>query len=158
MDFARSLGIAASGSKKLLTERIAAKLKGREFVEPPWTRATSTNQLSGELTAATIVPTGQRCSQSVRTSMITQVGNTFKLDAHMRDFLAKSDGTRTLQDAVNHWYATCNMQHQEIDPQFEYNLFTRGWHKQHPKGSRTDLLAAWQRYRSLPIDERGRVQ
>lgn len=155
--FARTLEIRASGGKALLSDRISANLAGQTFVEPPAAGRGGSKQLSGELTGATLIPVGQRSSQLVRAWMVTQVGTSFHFDAEMRGFFGGSDGTRTMDDAVAHWHATRDHGAREIDPQFEYNRFTRAWHAQHPTGNRDDLLAAWTDYRSRPVDDRGRA-
>lgn len=153
--FARTLGIRATGGKGLLGDRIVAELAGHAFVEPAAATVSRTKQLSGELTGATLIPAGQRSSQTVRAWMTEQVGPAFHFDAEMRGFFAESDGTRTMDEAVAHWHATRRQGPRGIDPQFEYNRFTRAWHAQYPAGSRRDLLAAWARYRSRPVEERG---
>lgn len=155
--FARTLGIRATGAKELLADRIAAELAGRAFVEPAAATVARSTQLSGELTGATLIPAGQRSSQTVRAWMTAQVGPAFHFDAEMRGFFAESDGTRTLADALAHWHSTRRQEPRGIDPQFEYNRFTRAWHAQHPAGSRRELLAAWAEYRSRPVEERGRA-
>ena len=120
-------------------------------------RATGGSQLSGLLSAATVIPVGQRSSQVVRAWMAQQIGPGFHFDAAMREFFATSDGTKTMQDAIDHWHSTHGSDSKSIDGQFEYNRFTRAWHEAHPEGSREELLAAWRDYRSRPIDKRGRV-
>lgn len=155
--FARQLGIRATGGKEVLTARIAATLAGREFVEPVAQSRVAEAQLSGVLSAATVIPVGQRSSQVVRGWMVEQIGVGFHFDAAMRGFFAASDGTKTMQDAVEHWHATRGDGAKTIDQQFEYNCFTRAWHESHAAGSREELLAAWRDYRRRPIDERGRA-
>lgn len=157
MSFAKGLDLRAGGSKDVLAARIAARLGGRQFVEPDPAPRANTAQLSGRLSAETLIPVGQRSSQVVRAWMLERIGATFHFDAAMRSFFAQSDGTKTMQDAVDHWYATRNTGVTHIDEQFEYNRFTRAWHTEHPGASRNELLAAWRKYRELPIDERGRA-
>lgn len=84
VDFARTLGIRASGGKELLTARIAASLDGRDFAEPAPIRSSGRRQLAGELSATTVIPAGQRCSQVVRRWLEGQVGSGFRFDAPMR--------------------------------------------------------------------------
>lgn len=55
-NFARQLGIRATGSKALLTQRIAAKLDDVPFAEPHPTKRATRAQLDGALTAATVIP------------------------------------------------------------------------------------------------------
>ncbi|SUE17068.1 Uncharacterised protein [Rhodococcus gordoniae] len=156
-DLARQLDIRASGSKELLNRRIAAKLDGIPFAEPQPAKRASRAQLAGPLTSATVIPEGQRCSQVVRTWFIGQVGTSFGFDAEMRAFFADTDGTQTMQDALDHYLATRDQGTKSIDGQFEFNRFTRAWHEANPTGSRDDLLQAWRRYRELPVDRRGRA-
>lgn len=156
-DFARQLGIRATGSKNLLTQRIAAHLDGTTFTEPTTTRSSTGAQLSAPLTPATVIPRGQRCSQVVRAWFVRQVGASFGFDAEMRDFFARADGTQTMQDALDHYLRTRAQGSKDIGAQFEYNRFTRAWHTEHPSGTRDELLAAWHEYRRRPIDSRGRA-
>lgn len=156
-DFARRLGIRATGGKDVLAERIAATLDGVAFVEPQRVPRRGGVQLVGPLTAATVIPIGQRCSQVVRAWFADQVGPSFGFDAEMRAFFASADGKQTMQDALDHYLATRCQGAKPIDVQFEYNRFTRAWHEANPMGERADLLSAWQEYRSRPVDQRGRV-
>lgn len=99
--------------------------------------------------------TRQRCSQVLRAWFREEIGPAFHFDAEMRDFFASADGTQTLQTALDHWRETRGQGKRAIDPQFEYNRFTRAWHENHPSGSREEFVAAWQAYRSRPIPRRG---
>jgi hypothetical protein len=111
-------------------------------------------QLAGSLHCRTIVPAGQRCSQVLRAWFQEEVGPGFRFDAPMREFFNAADGTTTLGDALAHWHSSRHDAPREISGQFEFNRFTRRWHREHPDGNRADLLSAWQVYRSLPRDER----
>ncbi|MGP6175041.1 DUF6434 domain-containing protein [Corynebacterium sp. A21] len=157
ISFARELGIPTSGAKDLLTRRIAAKLAGENLPEPAVIRRSRSRQLSGELSARTEIPAGQRCSQVLRAWFTQQLGTGFHFDAPMREFFANTDGTQTLADALNHWHVTREQVPGSIDPQFEYNRFTRAWHRDHPEGTPAQLRSAWRAYRSQPIDQRGRA-
>ncbi|HRL50096.1 MAG TPA: DUF6434 domain-containing protein [Propioniciclava sp.] len=157
VDFARTLGVTTTGTKTLLTQRLAHALDGVPSTEPARTRQRRTAALSGSLTAQTVIPSGQRCSQPVRAWFTDQVGPGFRFDAPMREFFARSDGSTTLGDALEHYRSTREPTERSIDPQFEYNRFTRAWYSQHPGGSRDALLVAWARYRDRPVDERGRA-
>lgn len=155
--FARGLGVRASGSKQLLTQRLAAALDGEPFTEPARRRTGNGTQLSGPLEAETVIPPGQRCSQHIRQWFVQQVGDRFRFDEPMRAFFAAADGTHTLQDALDHYLASRDRGASDIEPQLEYNRFTRAWHEQHPEGTRGELMSAWREYRSQPVDQRGRV-
>lgn len=155
--FARELDLRATGSKALITSRIAAALAGRVFEEPAAARRATGQQLVAPFSAATVIPVGQRSSQVVRAWMRAQIGESFHFDAAMREFFAYSDGKKTMHDALDHFHATRDQGSNVIDSQFEYNRFTRAWHAKYPGGLREDLLAAWREYRDAPIDERGKI-
>lgn len=151
---ARDLGIVTTGSKAVLTERIAAYLDGRTPA-PAGTRrrATASTQLSGPLDADTVIPAGQRASRALRAYFVDAVGPSFRFDEAMRTYIADGAGM-TLGDAVDHWYATRDRPRTEIGAQFEFNRFIRDWHRDHPSGTAAEARAAWARYRSLPVDRR----
>lgn len=155
--FARRVGIRATGSKELLLQRLAARLDGVAFAEPRRAPRADGTQLVGPLTASTVIPVGQRCSQVVRAWFTDQVGASFGFDAEMRSFFARADGTQTMQDALDHYLATRSGGAKPIGAQFEYNRFTRAWHEANPSGERAQLLRAWQEYRSRPVDQRSRA-
>jgi SAP domain-containing new25/Domain of unknown function (DUF6434) len=151
-DFARSIGVSAAGGKTELTDRLAAALDDQPL--PAASPATPVGrQLTGSLTDDTVIPPGQRSSQALRSYFEARVGPGFRFDAAMRSFIGDGAG-RTLGEAVDHWHATRSAEPSAIAPQFELNRFTRAWHLAHPGGSRTDLLAAWNAYRALPVDAR----
>lgn len=154
--FARSLGLRSGGAKADLTERIAAHLAGTS-PPPPVPARRRPGPLREPLTAATLIPADQPCSQQIRRWLIDAVGPGFRFDSAMRAFFASGDGSRTLGEAAAHWRRSRSRPGRPIDPQFELNRFTRQWHLDHPGGSRTDLLTDWAAYRAGPIDQRGRA-
>ncbi len=157
VEFARLLGVRATGSKETLAARIAAHLDGRAFTEPPSSKLRSYPQLAHPLGASTLVPHGQRCSQVVRAWLTKEIGPSFRFDAAMREFFSTTDGTQTLSDARHHWHQTRETGTPEIGSQFEYNRFTRAWHVENPDGDRAELLRAWREYRNTPADDRKQV-
>ena len=157
VDFARALGLGVGGGKEALTTRIAAHLDGEEFHEAKVNRVTARGQLGSRLTADTVIPIGQRCSQNLRRWFDEQIGPSFRFNQEMRDFFAHTDGTQTLDDALQHWHATRERGPNNIDRQFEFNRFTRAWHLHNPQGTRQELLVAWAGYRAAPVDKRGRI-
>ncbi|MGO4105273.1 SAP domain-containing protein [Leifsonia sp. YAF41] len=153
--FSRTRGLPTSGGKLVLASRIGAFLEGRaQPAAAP--RPAPGRQLKEPLSARTVVPRGQRCSQILRAWFTDQLGPGFHFDAPMREFFATGDGTATLADALAHWANTRNAEPSEIAPQFELNRFTRDWHLRNPGGDREQMLRAWKRHRSLPADLRKR--
>ena len=134
--FAREIGVAASGSKEDLTARIALALTGGEAVATPSDRRVRAGgQLERPVSAGSVIPPGQRCSQVLREFFASEVGPSFRFDAEMRDFIAKGEG-RTLGDALDHWRATRGRGQSTIGRQFELNRFTRQWYQDNPSGHR----------------------
>lgn len=109
--------------------------------------------LTEPLTAATVIPAGQRCSQQLRAFFTAEIGAGCRFDAAMRYFIADGAG-RTLGDAIQHWHATHAEEPREIGAQFELNRFLRDWHAAHPGAGREAALAAWRDHRSRPVDGR----
>ncbi|MEM7340559.1 MAG: DUF6434 domain-containing protein [Actinomycetota bacterium] len=147
---ARALGVATSGRKADVTERIAAALAGRR--QPSTTRATTEDVIGSTLSAATAIPPKQRATQELRRWFQAEIGPSFRFDGHMRAFLA--DGGGTLGDAVDHWHATRGVELPTQSDSLEFNRFTKAWHRAHPSGSADEARAAWARYRALPTDQR----
>lgn len=152
--FARNIGVSASGPKHDLTERIAAHLGGRP-IPVVAKRPTSTAQLDDQLDVSTVIPEGQRSTTALRAFFVAEIGPSFTFDGHMRAFLAQGDAT--LGDAVAHWHATRKLELPSQSKSLEFNAFTKEWHRHHPEGSATDCRAAWDRFRSLPKDQRPAV-
>lgn len=161
LDLARELGISTAGGKIELTQRISARLDGRESIAP--VRPSKPNghaaQLHGPLTRETVIPQGQRSSQLLRAFFEAEIGPGFRFAAKMRAFVSERAGA-TLGAAVEHWHADDGDgggAERHIGQQFELNRFTRQWHLDHPDGTREEMRAAWQNYRSLPHDARSRA-
>lgn len=154
-DLARALGVSASGSKQALTARLVARLDGQPLPPPPPTPPPPPPALPEPLTAATVIPVGQRCSQQLRRYFTDAIGSTFVFDARMRDFISTSPG-RTLGDAEAHWHTTRSQPKSDIGKQFELNVFLRRFHDQQPGQSHAEALDAWRTYRRLPAEARGR--
>jgi hypothetical protein len=153
---AATLGVPRGGGKQALTERLAARLDGRQTPAPaPQRRPPAGRQLNGPLSATTVIPAGQRCSQLLRDYFRREIGPGFVFDSFMRSFIADGAG-RTLGDAVAHWEATrgAAAQQRPIGGQFELNAFLRRWRASHPGGTREESLAAWREHRSRPAEER----
>jgi hypothetical protein len=154
--FARSVGVPASGVKPDVSARIAAHLSGRPAPSSP-ARVADTPQLAGPLDRTTVIPAGQKSTRHLREFFEREIGPSFRFDGHMRPFLKHSNGA-TLGDAIEHWYSTRDVPLPRQSASLEFNAFTKEWHRHHPTGSADDCRAAWQRYRSLPVDQRPPVR
>lgn len=149
-DIARRLEVPASGTKDELSDRIAARLSGRE---PPPQRRTPRARVPEPLSDDSVIPPGMVLDRRLRDWFTIRIGPGFRSDHHLRTFLQESAGA-TLGDAVNHWHATRGAPAPPIGGQFEYNRFVRQWRAEHPGASHADVTAAWRVHRSLPAEDR----
>ena len=101
----------------------------------------------------TILPAGQRMTRQLRSYLELRIGDDFRVDSHVREFMTSSSGT-TVADLVAHWEATRDTPRSQPDAQFEYNRFSVRWHAAHVGGTPAECRAAWFVYRSLPLDQR----
>lgn len=152
---ARTLGVPRGGGKSALVDRLVAALDGTPWSAPP-RRAPPGPQLTGSMSAATVIPPGQRCSQVLRRWFEQEIGPGFAFDGAMRAFIAEGTG-RTLGEAVAHWHATRAEAARPgpIAAQFELNAFLREWWAAHPGGTRDGALAAWRQRRAAPAPASG---
>jgi len=148
--FARRLGVAASGRKADVSDRIAAALAGR--VPPATSRPSTVDQLVEPLTTQTVIPEGQRSTQSLRRFFEAEIGSAFRFNGHMRSFV--TSGGATLGDAIDHWHATVGTPLPPQSESLEFNQFLKAWHRAHGDSTAADARAAWQQYRALPVDQR----
>lgn len=147
---AKSMGIPTTGTKGVLTERIAAALAGRPLPEQPRTRRA---RVPAPLTDGSVIPPGVILDRQLRDWFTARIGPEFHSDHHMRAFLRDNPGG-TLGDAVAHWHATRGAPPQPIEAQFEYNRFVRRWRAEHPGASHGDVVRAWAQFRAKPAEDR----
>jgi hypothetical protein len=152
VDFARPFGISATGSKPELANRIAAWLDGRS-PQTSARRTTVSRRISEPLTRETVVGPHQAASQQLRPFFESQIGTSFSYDIHMRTFLASAT-SKTLGDAVDHWYKTRRALKPETLPQLEFVRFSKRWYRDNPAGTPSQCRAAWKHERSLPAEQR----
>lgn len=74
---ALSVGVAASGGKQELTARLVAHLDGSTPPPAGPRRLPAPPLLAEPLTAATLIPAGQRCTQQLRRYFIAVIGPSF---------------------------------------------------------------------------------
>ncbi len=155
--FARVLGLSATGSKQDVTARITACLQGKTPPSPSTRPRKTGKRLEAPLTRQTLIPPGQRASQVLREFFERETGTGFRFTGPIRAFLTESQGDRTLGDAIALIQSGRQQKTVVIGAQFELNRFTRAFHEQHPGATVKEVRAAWIRYRSLPVDQRGRA-
>jgi hypothetical protein len=154
VEFARHAGLATSGDKPSLADRVASFLGGEDpHVEAKPERKMISRRLAEPLSLTTLLGPRQASSQQLRRFFVGAIGPQFSFDVHMRTFLA-SENEKTIEEAVAHWHATRHVAKPETLPQLELVRFTRAWHRANPDGTQLECRAAWKQYKALPADER----
>lgn len=150
-DFCRAHNLSAAGSKLEISDRIAHFLATGERQTPTSTRPRG-DAMPTELTRATLITPGFRCSQALRAFSEREIGSHFHFDGVMRNFIRQGAG-QTLQAAIEVWQqAQQSPRPAEIAPQFEYNRHTREFFAANPGASREQAIAAWWAKRGRPED------
>jgi len=150
--FCRINQIPASGTKILLSARIAAFLRG----EPLATEATKriVRPMPQDFTLEMKIEKGWRCSQALRGFFERMTGKKFGFDEVLRQQIAQGEGI-TLQQALSAWEQRQEMKPKNtIAPQFEYNRFVRRYRALKPGLKHSEVVTAWKYFRSLPRSTR----
>jgi len=142
--FCRAHGLGAQGSKRELTERIAAFLSSGERPErTARPRRRPAAAPPAELSRATVIGPDWRCGQSLRAFFSAEIGPRFHFNQALRDFIRDGAG-RTLGEAIAAWEDGERAgPAAEIAPQFEYLRHMRSFRAANPQASRDDALRAW---------------
>ena len=143
--FCRTQGLPTSGSKQALSERIVYFLNTGSVPAPkPAAKQRTSARMPETFTRETVISPGWRCSQTLRTFFLQEVGPQFHFNGVMRDFIKEGEG-RTLGEAIAAWEAdrSAPKAEKEIAPQFEYNRHFREYFKTHPGATREEAIAAW---------------
>ena len=167
--FCREQGLAPSGSKRVLEERIEHFLRtGRPMDPRPSSdrpsaeaRRLRSTPASG-LSMDTRAPRGFRCTQQVRAFFLEHLGPGFRFTVPLQRFIREHHGV-TFEKIAEEWrrqeaHTQAGETPSEIAPQFEYNRFTRDYFAD-PKNrrkTRHDCVEAWKRARARRGDRRYR--
>ncbi len=154
-EFCRKMGLSTYGGKIEITERIKIFLKtGNRVTAPPIVNKSKlANENYGSLSLNTIVKENFRFTREIRNFFETEAGNQFHFSVTLQRFIKENPGI-TFQQIINEW----NRQREKgetggkkkIDPQFEYNQFTRDYFTDSKNVSKTrkDCILAWKEIRS----------
>lgn len=145
--FCRAHGIATSGSKPDLAQRIAQFLAGGK-TDAVATVRRARGAMPAEYTLQTRIGPGWTCSVALSQFFKQHCGKTFRFNAAMRDFIHQGEG-KTLAQAVECYRASVapDAPAKPIAPQLEYNRFTREYYAKHPGATRAEVVQAWWAHR-----------
>jgi hypothetical protein len=143
--FCRELGVASSGNKLELQQRIATVLSGG-VPEQDRTRRPSRAAMPVEFTPSTVIGAGWTCSQPLRAYFTVVHGRSFRFNAALREFIAQGEG-RTLADASECYESSRKSPSAQIAQQFEYNRHMREFHAANPAATHQQAVEAWWAHR-----------
>jgi hypothetical protein len=160
-EFASRLGMRGVSSlgKDELSKLICAALDGQpvdSLITEPANRKRSNAAVDtgARLTSKSLIPGPPCLGKRTRAYFMREVGSDFKFNAHMREYLSRNAGQRTLGEALAHYHETKHIKPQSIGAQFEYNQFSRDWRegkmRDVPEYNGLTLREAWALKRSLP--------
>lgn len=145
--FCRAHGLSTGGSKTEITERVAVFLSSGERVAPTSAGARRTPPMPTLFARETVIGAGWRCSEPLRAFFRQELGERFRFDGVMRDFIRDGEG-KTLEEMITAWSRP--REKTAIAPQFEYNRHMREFFEQHPDATRGAALEAWRQKRARP--------
>lgn len=154
--FCRENGLAASGSKIEITERIAVFLQTGEIQKPLKKRKSPSKEaISTELNLDTVITKNHRCSQTVRAFFKSEIPK-FHFSTYIQNYFKENVG-KTYRDVANAWHEEEKRKKdptykKQIGPQFEYNQFIRDYFadRKNKGKNREDAIKAWNVIKKLP--------
>lgn len=159
--FCRENGLAVSGSKIEISNRIEAFLETGEIKKPIRKVKTYVKPQTPEksLSLDTIIKENHRCSQEVRAFFQTVIP-TFHFTTHIQEYF-KNHAGKTYREAVNAWYEEEKRKKdpsytKKISPQFEYNQFIRDYFADpNNQGKKhKEAVEAWKKIKQIPGSNR----
>ena len=149
VDFCRQNGLQTSGSKQVLTERIACFLEtGKRTKTNPKPKSTVN---IGDITEDTLIEPNIVCSEKHRAFFKEQIGKTFSFNVAFQKWL-KSNSGKTYADAIQAYYAILEEKKKGktvIDKQFEYNTYIRDFFADNQGMSLENAIKCWKYKKSL---------
>ncbi|MBU8771638.1 DUF6434 domain-containing protein [Cytobacillus oceanisediminis] len=153
--FCRENRMSAAGSKKEITDRIAAFLQTGEINKPAKKKKSPSKDVLSELNLDTVITENHRSSQTVR-AFFKSVIPKFHFSTYIQNYFKENAG-KTYRDVVHAWYEEEERKKnpsykKQIGSQFEYNQFTRDYFADPKnKGSnREEAIKAWNVLKKLP--------
>lgn len=152
--FCRLNDLSTAGGKRELTARVTALLTGKS--QPAVQRRPPSKAMPVAFTRQTPVGSGWRCSEALRAFICLDLGRPFRFDRFMREQISAGSGA-LLGEVIDEWRKQEGRKH-EIEPQFEYNRFTKEYRLHAPKATHATVVRSWNSYRALPLAQRPSVE
>ncbi len=148
--FCRTIGIASTGGKIEISNRIRTYLSTGEIVK----RVKNTHKTESKfdwanevLTRNTVITDSYKNGKNVRNFFIREIGAHFRFNVIFIKWMKENVG-KTLDDAITEWKRIEALKKapdyvSEISPQFEYNRYMREFLKDNPNLSSKDAMKFW---------------
>jgi len=157
IDFCREQGLAATGSKQELEERIEIFISSGVKTKSLSTKVTGDRDSKQPITPDTSV-VNYKNDAATRRFFVEQVGQSFHFNAYLRQFTDRKNligKNLTYGDLVDGWLAeeACKDDpnfKSTIGEQFEYNRFTREFFLYEKGKTRADAIKAWKKVKATP--------
>lgn len=148
VDFCRSVGVAVSGSKREIIERIICFLDTGEKIAPK--RKIVYSNVVENLTPEDLIEENIICSQKHRAFFRQHIGGAFSFNVPFQKWL-KSHAGSTYAEAIEAWYALkSDKQSRFIERQFECNQYVRDFFAANSSMTLRDAIRCWKYKKKLP--------
>lgn len=146
VEFCRAHGVSPSGSKREIEARIVDFLAGRRVDKSLQQKARVTGErprgvMPREFRMEMLIGPGWRCGPALGAYLRGELGNGFRFNAAVREFIHTGKGKR-LGDVADCWRGSQG-ETRAIPEQLEYNRHFRAYFQEHPGATREEAVAAW---------------
>lgn len=150
--FCRQNGLATTGNKQVLTDRVACFLAtGKKLVEKNMHKSVC---LKDEITLEMQIEPDMVCSEKHRAFFRKQIGKAFTFNVAFQKWL-KSHAGSTYGKAVEKWYEIRQENKPvEIGNQFKYNTYIHDFFHHNPGRTLKDAIRCWNYKKALPGKQR----
>lgn len=141
VDFCRTVGLAVSGNKVEIGERIICFLDTGEKLSPA--QEVRNRQTVGTITPEDVIEENIVCSERHRAFFRDHIGSRFTFNVEFQKWLKLHAGS-SYADAIEVWYALkADKRKKPIDSQFEYNRYIRDFFAANPGMTLQDAIRCW---------------
>ena len=148
--FCRDNSLPSTGSKTVLTERIAYFLDTGKVLSNEKTKRVASKVAL--LTLDSLIESNIVCSEVHRAFFKEQIGESFSFNVAFQKWLKANSG-KTYREAVAAYYEILEAKKKtktSIDKQFEYNTYVRDFFEANKGCSLDDAIKCWKYKKSLP--------
>ena len=149
--FCKKEGLQSSGSKEMLTKRIAIYLETGEKIKEPTGKKERTI-IREQITKDMKIEPHFVCSQVHREFFKTHIGKSFSFNVTFQEWLKTHAGATYEEAIVAYGVIMEEKKHRKttIDKQFEYNTYIRAFFEDNHGKTLDDAIRCWKYKKGLP--------